>query len=125
MSMSFKLSPDMQHVETCAGQRKNRDYVHGDHAAIRRAIALFAEESGVNSEWHESGLSAKLGGSPDVDNACPGDFRDGGEAFLELTNEDGQSIRVNLACLLAALTCDILETAEAARAVALIKKSRT
>lgn len=120
--MSFKT--DMVDIEKYAGQRKGRDYVHGDHAAIRRAVAMFAIESGVGSDWHESGLTAVLGGSGDVDNACPTDFRDGGEAYLELKNEFGQKIRVNLASLLASLTCEVIETQEAMRAAARCKGDR-
>lgn len=99
-------------------QTQGRDYVHGDHAAIKRMLAVFAHDNSVSSCWHESGLKARLGGNGSVDNACPDTLKgDHAEAYLELYTDDGEHFRVNLACLLAALTNDALEAMEALRSV--------
>lgn len=80
------------------------------YAAIRRDVVRFALEAGVGSDWHESGLTARLGGSEFVDNACPLQFEgEHAEAFLELRDGDGNALRVNLADLLASLTGEVME----------------
>lgn len=111
-----------KHIQKTTEQRQGRDYVHGDHAAIKRMVAVFASESGVSSDWHETPLTARLGGRGSVDNACPGDFDKDAEPFLELTNEDGETLKVNLACLLGALTGEILEALEATRCIKRLEK---
>ena len=98
-----------------------REAVHagsqpGRYAAIRRDIALYALRAGVGNDWHESGLTARLGGSHHVDNAAPLWFKgEEAEAFLELDDGDGNLLRINLADLLATVTGEYLNLVQIAK----------
>ena len=68
--------------------------------STRKKIRDFQQKHGLRHDWHEpDGIKAKVVGNH-LDNAC-GDAGTCGEKVIVIKSDDGDSIQVNLATVLA------------------------